>query len=281
MKSIPMKTKLEVINLFLQGYSYDEIAKQIGIGKGTVASIIDDFRNGVIPIPPGMTEYVDALRKLVVDLKKHHTTVKQVLPYAKLHAKIKGMGVDEGQVDTWLDICRDITSQDVSNSQFVQAAIELAEAAAISGQTYSQVLHDNNEKLDLNQKLDSEIEKKKLEITVLDQEHSDKIVKYTDELNTITKAIDTAQTTFEEQKKNLKLQLDDLMLQKKLQTNEINVVSAILTTELGKTGLSEEEIKQIGKQIAEAGSLFVYKKNLKAQSQIQVAISYLKRKRFF
>lgn len=267
MKSISTKIKGKVFELFLQGYSYDEIAKQTGIGKGTVASIIDDFRNGVIPIPPGMGEYVDTLRKLAVDLKKQNTTVTQVLPYVKLHAKMQEMGVDEGQVDTWLDICQSIASQSASNNQFVQAAIELAEATVISGKTYGQVLLDYDKKSDLNKKMDSEIKKKKVEKTVLEQEYSDKVKQYTAELNTITNAIDTAQKTFDDQTKHLKLQLDDLMIQKNLYTEEINAVSAILTTESGKTGLSQEETKQIGKQITEAGSLFVHNKNLKAQKQ--------------
>lgn len=267
MKSISTKIKGKVFELFLQGYSYDEIAKQTGIGKGTVASIIDDFRNGVIPIPPGMGEYVDTLRKLAVDLKKQNTTVTQVLPYVKLHAKMQEMGVNDGQVDTWLDICQSIASQSASNNQFVQAAIELAEATVISGKTYGQVLLDYDKKSDLNKKLDSEIKKKKVEKTVLEQEYSDKVKQYTAELNTITNAIDTAQKTFDDQTKHLKLQLDDLMIQKNLYTEEINAVSAILTTESGKTGLSQEETKQIGKQIAEAGSLFVHNKNLKAQKQ--------------
>ncbi len=174
MKSISMHVRVNVIKLFLKGYSYDEIAKQTGIGKGTITSIINDFRNGVIPIPPGMGEYVDALRQLVVDLKKHHATVNQVLPYGKLHAKMQEMGVDEGQVDTWLDICQSITSQGASNNQFVQAAIELAEATEVSGQTYSQVLHDYDKKLDLNKKLDSEIKENrahKSALTLEDMRH--------------------------------------------------------------------------------------------------------------
>lgn len=267
MKSISTKIKVKVIELFLQGYSYDEIAKQTGIGKGTVASIIDDFRNGVIPIPPGMAEYVDTLRKLVVDLKKQNTTVTQVLPYVKLHAKMQEMGVEEGQVDTWLDICQGIASQGVSNNQFVQAAIELAEATVISGQTYGQLLHDYEKTSDLNKKLKSDNDKKKVEKTFLEQEHSDKVKQYTAELNAITNAIETAQKTFGEQKKNLKIQVDDLMIQKDLHIDEINAVSAILTTESGKAGLSQEEKKQIGKQIAGAGSLFVHNKNLKTQKQ--------------
>jgi DNA-directed RNA polymerase specialized sigma24 family protein len=42
MKNISTQVKVNVIKLFLQGFSYDEIAMQTGIGKGTVASIVDD-----------------------------------------------------------------------------------------------------------------------------------------------------------------------------------------------------------------------------------------------
>jgi len=89
-----MELKLRVIELFLTGYTFDEIAAQLPVSKGSVVSIIADFRDGKIPIPPGMKEYIDELRRLVVDLKKQSTNVTQLETYLKLHTKLKEMGVD-------------------------------------------------------------------------------------------------------------------------------------------------------------------------------------------
>ena len=44
MKELTTVTKSRVIKLFLTGYSYDDIDKQVGVGKGLVSSI--DERQG-------------------------------------------------------------------------------------------------------------------------------------------------------------------------------------------------------------------------------------------
>jgi len=126
MKEIKISIKLKVVKLFLDGDTFDEIAKQLGIAKGSVVNIIDDFRNGLLPLPFGMAEYVDELRHLVVDLKKHQTTVAAVKPYLKIHIRMKEMGVGDEQVGQWLDICENIASTAVTNNQFVQSALPLA-----------------------------------------------------------------------------------------------------------------------------------------------------------
>ena len=60
MKELSIYQKGKVIKLFLKGETYDEVAAQVGIAKGSVVNIVDDFRNGYLSLPPGMTEYVDA-----------------------------------------------------------------------------------------------------------------------------------------------------------------------------------------------------------------------------
>jgi len=110
MKPITLNIKSKVVKLFLGGYSYDEIAQQVGIAKGSVVNIIGEFREGNLPLPPGMGEYVDVLRQLAVDLKKHNTSIAQLKIYLKLHVKLQDMGVDSDEVEQWLDICGDIAS---------------------------------------------------------------------------------------------------------------------------------------------------------------------------
>ena len=136
MKEIKTNIKLKAVKLFLSGYTFDEIVKQLGIAKGSVVNIIDDFRNGFLPLPPGMVEYVDELRRLVVDLKKNQTTIAAVKPCLKIHTRMKEMGVGDEQVEQWLDICQGIASTTVTNNQFVQSALELDEVTATNGMSY-------------------------------------------------------------------------------------------------------------------------------------------------
>ena len=78
MNEISTHKRIRVIKLFLTGLSYDEIAQQAGIAKGSVVNIINEFREGFLPVPPDMTEYVDTRRQVAVDLRKNNTSIAQV-----------------------------------------------------------------------------------------------------------------------------------------------------------------------------------------------------------
>ena len=86
MKEININKKLKVIKLFLSGYTFDEIALELGIAKGSVANIIDAFRDGQLQIVPN--GYIDALRELAVDIRKQHTSVKKLQMCVKINQKV-------------------------------------------------------------------------------------------------------------------------------------------------------------------------------------------------
>ena len=60
MKHLTMSIKMKVVKLFLTGLSYDEIAQQAGVAKGSVVNIVDEFRDGKLSLPPGMAFCVKA-----------------------------------------------------------------------------------------------------------------------------------------------------------------------------------------------------------------------------
>jgi len=78
MREISMELKMKAVNLFLTGSTFDEIAAKLPVSKGSVVSIISDFREGKLLIPQEMTTYIDELRRLVVDLRKQNTSVTQL-----------------------------------------------------------------------------------------------------------------------------------------------------------------------------------------------------------
>ena len=100
MKELPVVQKMKLLKLFLNGETFDEISVKLGISKGSVVNIVNDFREGVLPVPPGMVEFIDEIRKLVVDMKKYSTSIPQLKTYLKVHKKLNEMGVSIGQVDT-------------------------------------------------------------------------------------------------------------------------------------------------------------------------------------
>ncbi len=128
MKEISLSKKQKVIKLFFGGFTYDEIALEMWLAKGSVANIIDDFKDGELPIT--LDEYIDALRALAVEMRKQHTNVKQLKVYHKLYKKLAEMGVGMEQMDDWLDITEDIATESIPAKQFVAAALHLAQLEA-------------------------------------------------------------------------------------------------------------------------------------------------------
>jgi hypothetical protein len=254
MKEINLAKKQQVIRLFFAGLSYDEIAQKLGIAKGSVVNILDEFREGKFPLPLGMTEYLDALRKLVVDMYKHGLTVSALKSYVHLDLKLKEMGVSSGQVDEWLDICQAISTESVSNSQFVSVALELAKATADTGIGYESALATHKAKVEAIKALDAKFDHKKKK------------------LESITKAIAAAEEAFTKQTKEMKSELDQHLSEHKLTMAQVDVVAGVVQAKLTEAGLTNEVIDSVSQEIATTGSLTTHnvkltEENLELQAE--------------
>ena len=255
MREINLTSKYKVVKLFLSGSAYAEIARQVGIAKGSVVNIINEFREGRLQVPPDMTEYVDALRQVAVDLRKNDTSIAQVQSCLKLDLKLRGMGVSSEEAERWLDICHDIASPTVSTDRFVRASLELSQAVSESGLSYGDVLNDYNAKLSKSRELSKEIEREEQQLAEAKVSHQEQKKQATRELNAVTKAIATAQDTFRKQKEDLKARMDEYMAQHKLSWRKVDTAVALLDAGLARAGMAKADIKRLSKRIHDAGSL--------------------------
>jgi len=255
MREIDLHKRLKVIRLFLSGLSFDDIAQQVGIAKGSVVNTINEFREGELAVPPDMAEYVDALRQLAVDLKKNNTSIAHIKSCFKLDVKLKEMDVSNEQVEGWLDICQDIASPAVSSSEFVKAALELAQMSSDSGLSYGDLVADYNSKVGSSKVLDKEIKQKEEELSQVKLKHIEEKEQAIRELDSLTKAIATAQDTFSKQKDDLKSQLNEYLVQNRLSWRKVNTAVTLFDIELGKSGLLKRDIDQLSERIRHTGSL--------------------------
>ena len=280
MKELTLSKRIKAVKLFLNGYTYDEVADRVGIAKGSVVNIIDEFRDGALPPPPDMAEYIDELRHLVVDLKKHHTTVAQARSYLRLHIRLQEMGVDSEEADKWLDISQDIASPNATNEQFVSAALELARVTVENNMSYESVIRDYGTKLREMKALDVEIERKQEELNKLKEEHRKEKQQGVQQLESMTKALETAQETSRRQEEEAKRQLDEHLIQNRLSWDKANTVIAILNRLLDERNLTKNEIHRISKDIREARSLWTTCKRLeKKRAGLQARVDKLAREK--
>ena len=267
MREISLTSKHKAVKLFLTGLSYDEVAHRVGIAKGSVVNIINEFREGYLQVPPDMIEYVDALRQVAVDLRKNNTSIAQVQSCLKLDLKLREMGVSRENAEHWLDICHNIASPAVSTERFVAAALELSQVTSESGLSYADVLNDYSAKLSRSRELSKAIQREEQQLTEARAGRQEEKKQATKELNAVTKAIDTAQDMFRKQKEDLKARMNEYLAQHKLSWKKVNTVVALLDVELGKIGMAKAGIEHLSERIYDAGSLVSVIKQLKKEKE--------------
>ena len=268
MNEINLTKRNQVVKLFFRGLSYDDIARQIGIGKGSVVNIIEEFREGDLAVPSDMTEYVDALRKIAVDLRKHNTSISQVMSCTRVHAKLKDMGVDEEKAEQWIDTCQEIASTSAPGNELVNAAMELVQLKSETGLSYRDLITDYKAKRIERDKLHGEIEQENATLAQVKSEHKKEKEKATRELESITMSMTTTQELFQKQKDSLKSELDEYLAQNKLSWKKVNLVKMIFDAELSEAGLKRREIEDIENSITHTGSLSIVVKNLRHEKDV-------------
>ncbi len=263
MREISIIKKVRVIRSFLSGEPYDVIKTQEEISKGSVVNIIDDFRENKIPLPPDLTEYVDELRRLAVDLKKNRYTVAKMKTYVVLHTTLEDMGVSSDDVERWLDICRDIASSAATESDIIPMLLQFAKVSSETGLSYGALIDDYHSKLDISVKLDKENEQKTERLSNIEE----KINEATKELEPIQHAISSAKDIFTRQKTELKLKLDEYMAQNNLSWKRVDIAHAILESALAKSRLLKRDKARISRQLASAGSITAVIEKLKSKEK--------------
>jgi len=257
MKEININKKQNVIKLLFSGLAYDDIASDVGVAKGSVVNIIEEFKGGKLLVPPNMSGYLDELRHLVVDMKKHNTTINQLKSYNTLYNKMKEMDVGIDQIDQWLDICQDISTETVTNSKFVESALQLAQLKVTTGHDPESVVAEFHNKYEAVKKLKAEIK----------QANQGK-KELTGELTVIKEEITAAQEEFDSQTKDLQLKLDEYMIQNHLSWDQVNKALAIFSDGLVKIGFNEVKMEAISQQVVQVGSLITYLKELEENKKV-------------
>lgn len=255
MREISVNTKHRVVKLFLSGSSYDDIALKLGIAKGSVVNIITEFREGHLQVPRDMTEYVDALRKVAVDLRKADMSIAQAKSYCRLDLKLREMGASNENAERWLDICRDIASSSVSTDQFVRASLRLSQAVSESGLTYDDLLDDYAVKLAKSKELSREIEQQEQRLSEAKGSYREHKEQSARELDAITGAVAAAQETYNKQRQDLKARMDEYLAQHRVSWRKVDTVLALLDKELGRARMTKADIEHLSRRIFSAGSL--------------------------
>ena len=133
MEKLSLKKKLFVIRLYLEGLSYDEIAARASVGKGTVANIITDLKVGRFPEYGDLSEQMELIRELAVDLKRTRLTPIQAAVGVSVLSRLQELGVEPGEIEGLSALCRTLNADGINIQSFIRAALAFEEERERTG----------------------------------------------------------------------------------------------------------------------------------------------------
>jgi len=155
MRQLTSEAKMEVLELYLQGFSANEIAAKTGISKGAVISILKDAREGKFPHLE-LEEKVDELHSLSVRLRKEALDLTQARLGFTFFKRLLDMAIEPDKLKEWIDFSSEMSPTPPEG--FIMAAMELFRIERATGKSYGEITSEVKELSNQREKLVKEVE---------------------------------------------------------------------------------------------------------------------------
>lgn len=133
MERLLLKKKLLVIRLYLEGFSYGEIAAKGGVSKGTVSNVIAELKAGQFPQFGDLPEQLELLRDLAIDLKRTRLTPVQSVMGISVLTHLQELKVDPCEIEGLAALYRTLNTEDTDIQTFTRIALSLEEVRKRAG----------------------------------------------------------------------------------------------------------------------------------------------------
>jgi DNA repair exonuclease SbcCD ATPase subunit len=125
-KEITAGTRMQVVRLYFEGLSYDEIAARTDTSKGSVAGIIAELKAGRFPHFEHATDLVETMRDLAMGSHKASMPPTEAISLFIVLRRLIGLGVEPTYLEAWMRMCQSLPEEDLPRSAVIQAATRLA-----------------------------------------------------------------------------------------------------------------------------------------------------------
>lgn len=133
MQKLSLKKTLLIVRLYFDGLAYGEIAVRAGVGKGTVANVISELKAGQFPEAGNLSDHLELLRELAVDLRRTRLTPVQAAVGLSVLSRLQQLGVEPGDIEGCAALGHALTTGDADVQSLVRAAITVDEARKHTG----------------------------------------------------------------------------------------------------------------------------------------------------
>lgn len=124
MGEISEAKRLNVVDLYLKGYSANDIVEETGISKGSVINILQEVRMGKLD-RLSLKERIDELHKLSLKLKKEGIDLSQARLGLTFWERLEEVGIKSEELESLITLHREISSADFPKEDFLDASLAL------------------------------------------------------------------------------------------------------------------------------------------------------------
>ena len=132
MQKLPSRKVIAIIRLYLNGWSYGEIAAKVGVSKSTVGNVIDGLKAGRFPEAGDVPEQIELLHDLAADLKQHRMSAGQALAGIAALSRLHETGLEPVDLERLARLCRALP-QEADIPSFIKAALALEDTRQHTG----------------------------------------------------------------------------------------------------------------------------------------------------
>ena len=132
MEKLSAKKRMIAVRAYLDGMTYDEIAAKAGVSKGTVANVISDLKAGRFPEAGDVSEQLDLLRELAVDMRKSGLTLGRAAVGVAALSRLQELGLEPAEIERFAAVCHTLTTE-TDVQAFAKAALSVEEVRQHTG----------------------------------------------------------------------------------------------------------------------------------------------------
>jgi len=154
MRQISFQVKMKALELYVKGFSANEIVDETGISKGAVVSILRDAREGKFPDLP-LKDRIDGLHDLSVRLRKGGLDLAEAKLGFAFFKRLTDLDIQPDRIEEWIDFCSQISPD--PPEEFIPAAMELFQIERQTGKRHAEIASEVKELSDQREKLTGEV----------------------------------------------------------------------------------------------------------------------------
>ena len=140
MKDISYNKKMAVIKLLIQGYSYSEVHTQTNVSIGSISNIWAELKAGMFPEVCSITEDLDSLRELAVQVHQTKLSPTQSSIGLAVVARLGQLGLEPNEIEKCHTLVQALAPAGSDPKAFVAAAVKLQEIKEHTGLDYEQIM---------------------------------------------------------------------------------------------------------------------------------------------